>query len=261
MTKPQVTRRDSVTSESAKEDLHAQTSYPLDETIIAKTTPSGKDPEKRTLSFDNSARSFHGGTGKPSKPSKLSYAKSSDEEDTVSDQKDIRPSRSSRPKTDHSHNTHKNKRSKDRRNRKPKSRRSPSYYDSSSPSSSSNSEDSESESDDEDPFDANNAKDNDERNFFQMMKGLQTVFKNVGFGGSREAKFVDLPTFKGGDQDPREWLERYNHAGDANGISDKRRLTLAPSFLKGSALTWYNKTKNEKDLRYWDNSCDRQHKY
>ncbi len=89
-----------------------------------------------------------------------------------------------------------------------------------------------------------------------MMKGLQTVFKTVGFGGQREAKFVDLPTFKGGDQDPRDWLERYNNAGNANGISDKRRLTLVPSFLKGSALTWYNKTRNEKDLRYWDNLTD-----
>ena len=174
--------------------------------------------------------------------------KSSDEEDITSEQKNVRSSRSSKPKIDHSHNTHKDKRSKGKKNSKPRSRRPPSYYDSSSPSSSSNSEDSESESDNEDLFDTNNAKDNDEKNFFQMMKGLQTVFKNVGFGGSREAKFVDLPTFKGGDQDPREWLERYNHAGDANGISDKRRLTLVPSFLKGSALTWYNKTKNKKDL-------------
>jgi hypothetical protein len=72
---------------------------------------------------------------------------------------------------------------------------------------------------------------------------------------------VNLPSFKGGDQDPRNWLERYNNAGDANGISDRRRLTLVPSFLKSSALTWYNKTRNEKDLRYWDNQTDRQHKH
>ena len=70
-----------------------------------------------------------------------------------------------------------------------------------------------------------------------MMHRLQTVFRTVGFGGQREAKFVDLPTFKGRDQDPCDWLERYNNVGDANGISDKRRLTLVPSFLKGSALT------------------------
>ena len=35
-----------------------------------------------------------------------------------------------------------------------------------------------------------------------MMQELQTVFRSVGFGGQQEAKFVDLPTFKGGDQDP-----------------------------------------------------------
>ena len=70
-----------------------------------------------------------------------------------------------------------------------------------------------------------------------MMRGRQTVFKTVGFSGQREAKFVDLPTFKGGDQYPHDWLEKYNHVGDANGILDNRRLTLIPSFLKGSALT------------------------
>jgi hypothetical protein len=105
-----------------------------------------------------------------------------------------------------------------------------------------------------------NAQDDNEQNLFKMMKGLQTVLKTVGFGGPREARFVDLPTFKGGDQDPSDWLERYNHACEANGISDKRRLTLVPSFMKGSALTWFNKTKFEKDLRYWENDSDRQHK-
>ena len=29
-----------------------------------------------------------------------------------------------------------------------------------------------------------------------MMQGLQTVFRSVGFGGQREAKFVDLPLLK-----------------------------------------------------------------
>ena len=93
------------------------------------------------------------------------------------------------------------------------------------------------------------------------MKELTTVLKNVGFGGQREGKFVDLPSFKGGDQDPQDWLDRYNNACEANSISDRRRLTLVPSFLKGSALTWYNKTKYEKDICYWDNTDDRQRKH
>jgi len=36
---------------------------------------------------------------------------------------------------------------------------------------------------------------------------LQTVFKTVGFRGQQEVKFVNLSTFKGGDQDLRDWLE------------------------------------------------------
>ena len=82
MTKPQTTRRNSATSESAKEDQPLQGIYPPDETIIANTTPSGKDPDKRSLSFASPAYSSYGGTGKSPK---LSYAKSSDEEDATSD--------------------------------------------------------------------------------------------------------------------------------------------------------------------------------
>ena len=94
-----------------------------------------------------------------------------------------------------------------------------------------------------------------------MLKGLQGVLRSVGFSGSREARFVDFLTFKEGDQDPSDWLEWYNHACEANNISDKKILTLVPSFMKGLALTWFNKTKFEKDLCYWNNDSDRQHKH
>ena len=167
------------------------------------TTLSGKNPDKQTLSFDNSAFSSHEGTGKPPK---LIYTGSSDEENATSDNKNNDSSRSSKSK--HSQKQHKDKKSKDKGTSKRKSRRSMSYYNSSSSSSSSDSSDYKSDSDEEeDPFDEDNSNDQDERNFFRMMKGLQTVLKTVGFGGQREAKFVDLPTFKGGDQDPRDWLE------------------------------------------------------
>ena len=244
-------------SKSAEENLSSlQGMYPPDETIIANTTPSGKDTSSRTLSFDETTFSSYGGTGKPPK---LTYKESSDEEGT-SDQKDTSLSQTSKSKHRDGHSP--DKRSKEKGISRRSDHRRSSHYDSSSPSSSSSdSENDDSEDDDKDPFDTNNAKNNEERNFFQIMKGLQTVFKNVGFGGTREARFVDLPTFKGGDQDPSDWLERYNHACEANGISDKRRLTLVPSFMKGSALTWFNKIKFEKDLRYWDNDSDRQHKH
>jgi hypothetical protein len=95
----------------------------------------------------------------------------------------------------------------------------------------------------EDPVDSDNNNDADDDNdateqqLRRMMQGLQTGFQNIGLSRQHKAKFVDLLSFKGGDQDPQDWLDRYNNACEANSISDHRRLTLVPSFLKGSALT------------------------
>ncbi|CAG8721937.1 594_t:CDS:2 [Funneliformis caledonium] len=46
-----------------------------------------------------------------------------------------------------------------------------------------------------------------EPQFFQILKKLQGVLHSVGFSNSREARFVDLPTFKGDDQDLSNWLK------------------------------------------------------
>ncbi|CAG8532762.1 4483_t:CDS:2 [Funneliformis caledonium] len=50
------------------------------------------------------------------------------------------------------------------------------------------------------PENINNAQIAADNEVFQLLKGLQGVFRSVGFTiGPREAKFVDLSTFKGGD--------------------------------------------------------------
>src|SRR5829696_9219365 len=150
MTKPQMNRRNSATSESAKEDPPLQEGYPpLEETLIANTTPSGKDTGKQTLGFNESSFSSYGGAGKaPKLTFKKSSTRSSDEEGATSDQKDNDSIRSSKHKTGRTQRQ--NKRSKGREVNKQRNRRPPSYYDSSSPSSSSTSEDSDSENDDKD---------------------------------------------------------------------------------------------------------------
>jgi len=59
----------------------------------------------------------------------------------------------------------------------------------------------------------------------------------------RELRLVDFPTFSAGDQDPITWLDTFKQACVANNVAEDRRLAIAASYLKGTALTWY-KTSN-----------------
>ncbi|CAI2201309.1 13146_t:CDS:1, partial [Funneliformis geosporum] len=53
----------------------------------------------------------------------------------------------------------------------------------------------------------------------------------------KETRLVDFPTFKGGNQDPIEWLEGFERACAANRVAEERMLDILPSYLKGTALT------------------------
>ena len=57
----------------------------------------------------------------------------------------------------------------------------------------------------------------------------------------RESRLVDFPEFRGGNQDPIEWLEAFERACNANRVPENRRIILVSSYLKGTALTWYNR--------------------
>ena len=56
--------------------------------------------------------------------------------------------------------------------------------------------------------------------------------------GVKETRLVSFPTFSGGDQDPIEWIDAFDQACQTNGVKKKRKLEVAMSYLKGSALTW-----------------------
>ena len=58
---------------------------------------------------------------------------------------------------------------------------------------------------------------------------------------SKEYRLVDFPEFKGGNQDPIEWLESFERACETNRILVHRRIILVASYLKGTALTWFNR--------------------
>ena len=65
----------------------------------------------------------------------------------------------------------------------------------------------------------------------------------------KESRLVDFPEFRGGNQDPIEWLESFDRACSANRVNEARKLILAGSYLKGTALTWYN----QHHFEYWNN--------
>src|SRR2546421_7180854 len=66
----------------------------------------------------------------------------------------------------------------------------------------------------------------------------------------KESRLVDFPEFRGGNQNPIEWLESFDRACSANRVNEARKLILAGSYLKGTALTWYN----QHHFGYWNNS-------
>ncbi|GET03756.1 hypothetical protein RCL_jg815.t1 [Rhizophagus clarus] len=62
----------------------------------------------------------------------------------------------------------------------------------------------------------------------------------------RKTCLVDFPEFKGGNQDPVEWLEAFERACDANKVPENRKVILVTSYLKGTALRGKHQLRNRK---------------
>src|ERR1044072_2118652 len=75
-----------------------------------------------------------------------------------------------------------------------------------------------------------------------IIKALQEIVKAIKKKGTtegvKETRLVSFSTFSGGDQDPIEWIDAFDQACQTNGVKKKRKLEVAMSYLKGSALTW-----------------------
>ena len=72
---------------------------------------------------------------------------------------------------------------------------------------------------------------------------------------------VEIPTFSGGNQDPIGWLEDFQRACNANGITDARKLQIAPAHLKGPASTWWTTNQalpngNNNRITSWNDNND-----
>src|ERR1043166_7943323 len=80
---------------------------------------------------------------------------------------------------------------------------------------------------------------NKDRLIIKALWEIVKVTKRKGITeGVKETRLVSFPTFSGGDQDPIEWIDAFDQACQTNGVKKKRKLEVAMSYLKGSALTW-----------------------
>ncbi|GES76966.1 hypothetical protein RCL_jg7521.t1 [Rhizophagus clarus] len=93
-----------------------------------------------------------------------------------------------------------------------------------------------------------------EQSIFELVAKVKEYFDRSA--EPRETCLVDFPEFKGGNQDPVEWLEAFKRACDANKVKlllpDERHdwtFKIKCCQTKGTALTWYNRA----NIQNWNN--------
>src|SRR3989440_8343560 len=83
---------------------------------------------------------------------------------------------------------------------------------------------------------------------------LERIF---GIGGIRlKPNLVNYPIFDGEEEDPRDWLTKFNHAATTNELPDDQKMRVAIGHLKGIALEWYQ--GDQANIVQWhiDNNND-----
>jgi hypothetical protein len=76
------------------------------------------------------------------------------------------------------------------------------------------------------------------------------IFKAAGIGGSQETKWAKFPKFRGGEQDPYEWLDTFETACEVNSVKGQRMLDLVASNLEGPALSWWRTAR--RTITIWE---------
>ncbi|CAG8594412.1 11426_t:CDS:2, partial [Ambispora leptoticha] len=71
--------------------------------------------------------------------------------------------------------------------------------------------------------------------FNRLVKALEKGHSQL----SKESLHVQIPVFKGEEQDPVYWLNKFETACSVNNIQEAQMLTTAPAYLKGSAQSWW----------------------
>ena len=88
-----------------------------------------------------------------------------------------------------------------------------------------------------------------------MVEALEAITRRISQRDNRdrdvaprESRLVDFPTFSAGDQDPIDWLESFEQACTANNVRNERMVSIAASYLKGTAITWFK----QSGIRNWN---------
>ena len=59
----------------------------------------------------------------------------------------------------------------------------------------------------------------------------------------REVNLIKMEPFDG-TGDPISWIENFEKAATANGLTDARKLAVVPAYLSGTAATWLQERQN-----------------
>jgi len=72
---------------------------------------------------------------------------------------------------------------------------------------------------------------------------------------NNEKMIIQIRKYKGGDQDPVEWLRDFEVAALANGITNDRKIQVVRGYLEGAAASWFDEQRNlQNDALYdWTN--------
>ena len=66
---------------------------------------------------------------------------------------------------------------------------------------------------------------------------------------------IQIWKYKGGDQDPVEWLRDFEVAALANEITNDRKIQVVCEYLEGAAASWFDEQRNLQNdaLHDWTN--------
>ena len=61
---------------------------------------------------------------------------------------------------------------------------------------------------------------------------------------NNEKMIIQIRKYKGGDQDPIEWLRDFEVAALANGITNDQKIQVVREYLKDAAILWFDEQQN-----------------
>jgi hypothetical protein len=78
-----------------------------------------------------------------------------------------------------------------------------------------------------------------------------------------EKILILIRKYRGSDQDPTEWLNEFNVAAQANGITNARKIQIVRGYLEETAALWFDERKrdNATALTTWEDNQNQAHSF